>query len=223
MRGWLVLETGSVSYGQMTAWMPVRDLLRTLFQIDDRADPYEIETQVTESLAALDPSLQDVRPAVLWLLDVPVEDAQWALLDPEQRRQAILVWQSRVRPLLVVFENLHWIDAETQTFLNRLVDGLQGTRILLLVNYRPEYRHGWANKTYYGQVRLDPLAPESAEALLSTLLGDAPDLLPLKSLLIERTQGNPFFLEESTRTLIETKVVVGRRGAFRPRRYCTRT
>ena len=222
MRGWLVLETGSVSYGQMTAWMPVRDLLRTLFQIDDRADPYEIETQVTESLAALDPSLQDVRPAVLWLLDVPVEDAKWALLDPEQRRQAtldgvrrILVWQSRVRPLLVVFENLHWIDAETQTFLNRLVDGLQGTRILLLVNYRPEYRHGWANKTYYGQVRLDPLAPESAEALLSTLLGDAPDLLPLKSLLIERTQGNPFFLEESTRTLIETKVVVGRRGAFR--------
>ena len=123
-------------------------------------------------------------------------------------------WQSRVRPLLVVFENLHWIDAETQTFLNRLVDGLQGTRILLLVNYRPEYRHGWANKTYYGQVRLDPLAPESAEALLSTLLGNAPDLLPLKSLLIERTQGNPFFLEESTRTLIETKVVVGRRGAF---------
>src|SRR5262249_62201786 len=78
----------------------------------------------------------------------------------------ILVWQSRVRPLLVAFENLHWIDAETQTFLNRLVDGLQGTRILLLVNYRPEYRHGWTKKTHYGQVRLDPLAPESAEALL---------------------------------------------------------
>jgi len=221
MRGWLVLETGSVSYGQMTVWMPVRDLLRTFFQIDDRAAPPEIQSQVTASLAALDPSLQDVLPAVLWLLDVPVDDSGWALLDPEQRRQAtldgvrrILVWQSRVRPLLVVFENLHWIDAETQTFLNRLVDGLQGTRILLLVNYRPEYRHGWANKTYYGQVRLDPLAPESAEALLSTLLGDAPDLLPLKSLLIERTQGNPFFLEESIRTLIEIRVVVGRCGVF---------
>ena len=221
MRGWLVLETGSVSYGQMTAWMPVRELLRTLFQIDDRASPSEIETQVTAGLAALDPSLEDVLPAVLWLLDVPVEDPGWALLDPEQRRQAtlegvrrVLVWQSRVRPLLVIFENLHWIDAETQAFLNRLVDGLQGTRILLLVNYRPEYRHGWASKTYYGQVRLDPLAPENAEALLSTLLGDAPDLLPLKALLIERTQGNPFFLEESARTLIETKVVAGQRGAF---------
>ena len=221
MRGWTVLETGSVSYGHMTSWMPVRDLLRTLFQIDDRAAPADVQAQVSAGLAALDPSLQDVVPAVLWLLDVPVADPGWAGLDPEQRRQAtldgvrrILVWQSRVRPLLLVFENLHWIDAETQTFLNRLVDGLRGTRILLLVNYRPEYTHGWANKTYYAQVRLDPLAPASAEELLHTLLGDAPDLLPLKSLLIERTQGNPFFLEESTRTLIETRVVVGQRGAF---------
>ena len=220
-RGWEVLETGSVSYGQMTAWMPVRDMLRTFFQIDDRAAPADIRKQVTAGLAALDAPLEDVLPAVLWLLDVPMEDQAWTLLDPDQRRQAmldgvrrILVRQSQVRPLLVVFENLHWIDAETQTFLNRLVDGLRGTRILLLVNYRPEYRHTWANKTAYTQVRLDPLAPESAEALLSTLLGDASDLLPLKSLLIERTQGNPFFLEESTRTLIETRVVVGRRGAF---------
>ena len=221
MRGWTVLETGSVSYGHMMSWMPVRDLLRTLFQIDDRAAPADVQAQVSAGLVALDPSLQDVVPAVLWLLDVPVADPPWAGLDPAQRRQAtldgvrrILVWQSRVRPLLLVFENLHWIDAETQTFLNRLVDGLRGTRILLLVNYRPEYTHGWANKTYYAQVRLDPLAPASAEELLHTLLGDAPDLLPLKSLLIERTQGNPFFLEESTRTLIETRVVVGQRGAF---------
>ena len=221
MRGWTVLETGSVSYGHMTSWMPVRDLLRTFFQLDDRAAAVDVQAQVTAGLAALDSSLRDVVPAVLWLLDVPVDDPTWAVLDPEQRRQAtldgvrrILVWQSRVRPLLVVFENLHWIDAETQTFLNRLVDGLRGTRILLLVNYRPEYTHAWASRTYYAQVRLDPLAPASAEELLHTLLGDAPDLLPLKALLIERTQGNPFFLEESTRTLIETKVVIGRRGDF---------
>src|SRR4030095_16701999 len=170
-RCWMVLETGSVSYGRRTSWMPVRDLLRTFFQVDDRAAA-DVQAQVIAGLVALDPSLQDVVAAVLWLLDMPVDDPGWAGLDPEQRRQAtldgvrrILVWQSRVRPLLLVFENLHWIDAETQTFLNRLVDGLRGTRILLLVNYRPEYSHSWSNKTYYGQVRLDPLAPESAEAL----------------------------------------------------------
>jgi class 3 adenylate cyclase/tetratricopeptide (TPR) repeat protein len=221
MQGWIVLETGSVSYGHRASWMPVRDLLLTFFQIDERASASDVRARVTAGLAALDPSLQDVVPAVLALLDVPVDDSRWGGLDPEQRRQAtldgvrrVLVWQSRVRPLLLVFENLHWIDAETQTFLNRLVDGLPGTRILLLVNYRPEYTHGWANRTYFEQLRLDPLEPASAEEMLHTILGDAPDLLPLKSLLIERTQGNPFFLEESTRTLIETRVVVGQRGAF---------
>jgi class 3 adenylate cyclase/tetratricopeptide (TPR) repeat protein len=220
-QGWLVLETGSVSYGQKTAWMPVADLLRTYFQIDERADPADMREQVTARLVALDPSLADTLPALLWLLDLPVDDPVWAGLDPEQRRQVtmdavrrVLVWQSRVRPLLLIFENLHWIDAETQTFLNRLVDGLRGTRILLLVSYRPEYRHGWASRTYYNQVRLDPLTPQSAEELLETLLGRASDLVPLKALLIERTQGNPFFLEESVRTLVETKIVVGQRGAF---------
>jgi class 3 adenylate cyclase/tetratricopeptide (TPR) repeat protein len=220
-RGWLVLETGSVSHGQMIAWMPVRHLLRSYFQLDDRAAPVDIREQVTTRLAALDSSLHDILPAVLGLLDLPVEDPAWEALDPEQRRQAtldglrrLLVWQSHVRPLLLIFENLHWLDAETQTFLNRLVDGLRGTRILLLVNYRPEYNHGWASKTYYSQIRLDPLPSNHAEEFLGTLLGDAPDLLPLKTLLIERTQGYPFFLEESTRTLIEAKVVVGQRGAF---------
>jgi class 3 adenylate cyclase len=219
--GWLVLETGSVSYGQKTAWMPVAEMLRTYFQLDDRADAADVRAQVSARLTALDASLADVLPVVLWLLDVPVDDPGWAALDPEQRRQAaldgvrrILVWQSRERPLLLVFENLHWIDAETQAFLNRLVDGLRGTRILLLVSYRPEYHHSWASKTYYSQVRLDPLSPASAEELLHTLLGDAPDLAPLKDLLIERTQGNPFFLEESVRTLIEAKMVVGHRGAY---------
>ena len=220
VRDWLVLETGSVSYGQKTAWMPVAELLRTYFQVDERSDPNEAREQVTARLASLDASLADTLPAILWLLDLPVEDPAWAALDPEQRRQVtldgvrrLLVWQSRAKPLLLIFENLHWIDAETQTFLNRLVDGLRGTRILLLVSYRPEYRHGWASKSYYGQVRLDPLAPESAAELLHTLLGDAPDLDPLKTLLIERSQGNPFFLEESVRTLVETKIVVGQRGA----------
>jgi class 3 adenylate cyclase/tetratricopeptide (TPR) repeat protein len=220
-RNWLILETGSVSHGQMIPWMPVRDLLRTYFRIDDRAATSDMRDSVTARLAALDPAIQDVLPAVLWLLDVPVADPAWDTLDREQRRQAtldgvrrILVWLSRGQPLLLVFENLHWLDAETQTFLNRLVDGLVGTRILLLVNYRPEYRHDWASRSYYSQIRLDPLASAGAEELLHTLLGDAPDLLPLTRLLIERTQGNPFFLEESTRTLVETKVVVGQPGAF---------
>ena len=161
-------------------------------------------------------------PAFLALLDVPVDDAAWSALDPPQRRQRtldavkrLLLRESQVQPLLVVFEDLHWIDGETQAFLDSLVESLPAARMLLLVNYRPEYTHRWGSKTYYTQLRLDPLPPESAEALLDALLGSDPALRPLKHLLIERTEGNPFFLEESVRTLVETKVLAGERGAYR--------
>jgi predicted ATPase len=127
----------------------------------------------------------------------------------------VLLRKSQVQPLVLVFEDLHWIDAETQALLNSLVESLPTARLLLLVNYRPEYQHSWGSKTYYSQLRLDPLPPESAEALLQALLGDDPSLAPLTLLLIARTEGNPFFLEESVRTLVETQVLVGERGAYR--------
>jgi predicted ATPase len=120
-----------------------------------------------------------------------------------------------VQPLLLVFEDLHWIDAETQALLDSLVESLPTARLLLLVNYRPEYQHGWGSKTYYTQLRLDPLPPASADEFLQALLGDDPSLASLKQLLIARTEGNPFFLEESVRTLVETGVLVGGPGAYR--------
>src|SRR5262249_27222365 len=116
---------------------------------------------------------------------------------------------------LVVFEDLHWIDSETQALLNSLVESLPSAHLLLLVNYRPEYQHGWGSKTYYTQIRLDPLPPVSADELLQALLGDDASLQPLTQLLITRTAGNPFFLEESVRTLVETEVLAGTPGAYR--------
>jgi tetratricopeptide (TPR) repeat protein len=127
----------------------------------------------------------------------------------------VLLRESQTQPLLLVFEDLHWIDTETQALLDRLVDGLPTARILLLVNYRPEYQHGWGSKTYYTQLRLDPLPPAGAAEVLQALLGDDPSLAPLKALLIARTEGNPFFLEESVRTLVETGVLTGEPGAYR--------
>ena len=127
----------------------------------------------------------------------------------------MLLRESQVQPLLLVFEDLHWIDAETQALLDSLIESLPTARLLLLVNYRPEYQHGWGSKTYYTQLRLDPLPAASAEEFLQALLGDDPSLVPLKRLLIERTEGNPFFLEESVRALVETGVLVGERGAYR--------
>src|SRR5262249_7770163 len=100
-------------------------------------------------------------------------------------------------------------------FLDSVVESLPGARILLLVNYRPEYEHRWGGRTYYTQLRIDPLSAESAEDLLEGLLGPDAALMPLKQLLIKRTEGNPFFLEESIRTLVEAEVLIGGRGAYR--------
>jgi tetratricopeptide (TPR) repeat protein len=118
--------------------------------------------------------------------------------------------------LLIVFEDLHWIDSETQAFLDSLIESLPMARILLLVDYRPEYSHRWGDKSYYTQLRVDPLQPTSAEELLQYLLGSNKDLVPLKQLLMHRTEGNPFFAEESVRSLVETGVLAGEKGAYRP-------
>jgi class 3 adenylate cyclase/tetratricopeptide (TPR) repeat protein len=222
-RDWLVLESRSVSYGRATAYLPVRDLFRAYFQLDDRDDGRKVREKLTGKLLTLDAALGPTLPAFLTLLDVPVEDRSWQDLDPAQRRQrtlaaikGLLLRESQVQPLCLVFENLHWIDTETQAVLDSLIESLPTARLLLLVNYRPEYQHGWGSKTYYTQLRLDPLPPASAEELLQALLGDDPSLVPLKQLLIERTEGNPFFLEESVQALVEIGGLVGARGAYRP-------
>src|SRR5215468_1230169 len=202
---WLVLEAGSLSYGKATSYLPVIDLLRAYFKVTERESHREIREKVTGKLLTLDRALEPTLPALLALLDVPVDDPRWHVLDPAQRRQrtldavkSLLLRESRNQPLLVVFEDLHWIDAETQVLLDGLAETLPIARLLLLVNYRPEYQHGWSSKTYYTQLRLDTLPPESVADLLQALLGDDPALEPLKQLLVRR--GNPLFIEESIRT-----------------------
>jgi tetratricopeptide (TPR) repeat protein len=99
--------------------------------------------------------------------------------------------------------------------LDRLVEGLPAMPVLLLVTYRPEYRHAWGNRTYYRQLRIDPLMAAGADELLDAVLGQDVSLGPLKRLLVERTEGNPFLLEESVRTLVETGTLAGARGGYR--------
>ena len=221
-QGWLVLESASVSYGKATPYFPVLDLLKRYCHLDEQDDPRTVRAKVTGQVLTLDEALQDTIPALLSLLEVLPDDSPFRTLDPPQRRQRtlealkrVLLRESQVQPLLLVFEDLHWIDAETQALLDSLVESLPTARLLLLVNYRPEYQHGWGSKTFYTQLRLDPLPPASADELLQALLGDDPSLAPLTQLLIARTEGNPFFLEESVRTLVETGVLVGEPGAYR--------
>ena len=180
--GWLILQAGAMAYGKATSYLPVIDLLKNYFRIGDRESPREIREKVAARLLMLDGALEASLPALLALLDLSGDDPQWQGLDPPQRRQRmldavkrLLLREAQVQPLLVVFEDLHWIDSETQALLDSLVESLPPARLLLFVNYRPEYEHRWGSKTSYTQLRLDPLPPESAVELLRGLLGEEPD------------------------------------------------
>jgi class 3 adenylate cyclase/tetratricopeptide (TPR) repeat protein len=222
VHGWLVLESGSVSYGKATAYLPVIDLLKNYFRIQDRDSQREVREKIAGKLITLDETLKSTLPALLALLDVAVDDPSWQTLDPPGRRdrtldavKRLLLRESQVQPLVLVFEDLHWLDSESQALLDGIVESLPSSQILLLVNYRPEYQQGWGSKTYYTQLRIDTLPVETADQLLRSLVGDDPSVQPLKAVLIARTEGNPFFLEESVRTLIEGRALVGTPGAYR--------
>ena len=220
--GWLVLESRSVSYGRATSFLSIVDLLRTYFHVEMRDDPPQIREKVTGRLLMLDRAFAPMLPALLALLDVAVDDASWQTLDPPQRHRRtldaitrLLLREAQVQPLLLVFEDLHWVDPDTQVVLDELVESLPTARLLLLVDYRPDYQHTWGKKAYYTQLRLDPLPPERAEELLQAVVGHDASLQPLTQRLIWHTDGNPFFLEESVRTLVETRALTGERGHYR--------
>src|SRR5262249_19998971 len=191
--GWLILESGSVSYGKATPYLPVIELLKAYFSIQDRDGQREIHERVAGRLLTLDRALEPLLTPLLALLDIPVDDAVWPARDPPQRRQRtldavkrLLLRESQVQPLLVVFEDLHWIDSETQAALDGLIESLPTSHVLLLVNYRPEYEHAWGRKTSYSQLRIDPLPPESADELLTALLGEDRTLEPLRREVVQR-------------------------------------
>jgi predicted ATPase/class 3 adenylate cyclase len=247
--GWLVLDCAAVSYGKAMSYLPLTTLLRTYFGITDQDGPRQIGDKISNRLLALnlvqsnivvqdrdspqpisnkdaskrlvlDQALQPLLPALMAVLDVPVDDAPWQSLDPTERRRRmldavrrLLLREALEQPLLLIFEDLHWIDGETQALIDGLIESLTPARILLLATCRPEYRHGWASKTYYSKVPLNVLSAEGVGRLLDALLGDDPTLGPVKQLLAKG--GNPFVLEESVRTLVETKALEGRPGSYR--------
>jgi DNA-binding winged helix-turn-helix (wHTH) protein/tetratricopeptide (TPR) repeat protein len=219
-QGWGVLECASVSYGKGMSYLPVIGLLKSYFNVKDSDGLRQVDEKVTTVLRGSNETPNATGPALLGLLDVPVDDPVWLGLDPKERRQRtldavkqLLLREAQRRPLLVIFEDLHWIDSETQALLDLLIGSIGSSQQLLLVTYRLEYQHAWSSKTFYSQLRLDPLRVNSAAQLLETLLGNEPELTPLKQRLVKR--GNPFFLEETVRTLVETQELAGEVGRYR--------
>jgi class 3 adenylate cyclase/tetratricopeptide (TPR) repeat protein len=215
------LEAHAFSYARQTAYLPIVSLLKSYFALQPGDSVDEIMNRVTRKLGELDPKLADIAPAVLWLLDVAASDENWDALDPLIKRQRVfdavkrlLFLVSQAQPLLIVFEDLQWLDADTQAVLDVLVEIIPAGAILLLLTYRPEYEHPWSGRTFYTQIQVDPFARDVTEVFLEGLLGADPSLSPIKGLLAARTDGNPLFLEETVRALIETRTLVETNGTF---------
>jgi class 3 adenylate cyclase/predicted ATPase len=210
-----VLEAYSVSHGKASAWLPVLELLRDYFSIQDVDEPAMRHEKVRAALNELDPALQDTLPYLFGLLGIVEGPDPLAQMDPQVKRRRtldaikrIILRESLKQPLVVIFEDLHWIDEQTQALLDLLADSIGNARVLLLVNYRPEYWHKWGNKGHYVQIGLRALGRESAEELLTALLEDTAELRPLKRLIIQRAGGNPFFIEEMVQALFDERILV---------------
>jgi len=214
-RGWSVLEAFSVSHGKASIYLPVVGLLNAYFSIDSSDDTRKQREKVNGKILTLDRALEDTLPYLYSLLELGAGDDPLAQMDGQTRRRRtleaikrIVLRESLNQPLIVIFEDLHWIDAETQALINLLTESIGSAKVLLLVNYRPEYRHEWGNQASYTQLRLQPLGSESAAEMLTALLGDASEVQALRRLIMESTGGNPFFIEETVQELFEEGALV---------------
>ncbi len=218
---WQVVQTSTSPFGSTAAFMPLGILLRSLFGVGEDDSKIAIDAKVREGLSRHDGSTSTLLSAIRFLLNLPIDDPAWAALDPQQRRDRIieelrgfLLQLAQEQPLLLVFEDLHWLDPETQRLLDALAGSLGAHRLLLVVTYRPEYQHDWAGKSYYTRIRVDPLGDTNAHAMLDALLGHSAELEMLKGLLIERTEGRPLFIEELVRSLKDAGIITVSDGAI---------
>src|SRR5262245_14430654 len=221
-RGWLVLDAASVPLGRPTPFFAVIELLRVYFDIAPGQAVDVVREKVTQRVVSLDETLVPLLPVFLTLLDVKVDNAEWQMMEPSERRRQmvagirrLLLRESARQPLMLLFEDAHWADAETRELLDEIADAIPMAPVVMLVTYRPEYEHVWGGRSYYTQLRVEPLRGESADRLIEEQLGADASLDTLRHQLIQWTDGNPFFVEEVVRTLSEIGVLQGRRGAYR--------
>ena len=215
-------EGRCVPFGKPIAFLPIRDILRTYLDSSEVDDPQAVTQKIRHHIQKLGLAADDAQAAFQDLLALPVESPTWPDLSPKERKQItfevlrdFLLYASRKDPLMLVVEDLHWIDNASEAFLDFLIDALNGTSILLLLIYRPEYRHDWANRPDFREITLAQLPQESGTEVIGSILGNADVDATLIRFVLQRTDGNPLFMEELTRTLLENgsiRVESGRYG-----------
>lgn len=221
LSGWTVLKATAAEFSKNTPYLSFSNLLRSWLEIADEATSVETTRRLRDKITALDATLLPELPALQSLLDLPVEDTEWSMLEPAGRRQRIMsaaknlmLRAAAVRPLLLWFEDMQWTDAETRTLLDRLIETMETSPLLIVVTYRLDYEHKWLSRDSYGAIRIDPLETTHANTLVRALLGNDSNNEQLRALIVQRTGGTPLFIEETIRTLAESGTLHGHAGSY---------
>jgi class 3 adenylate cyclase/tetratricopeptide (TPR) repeat protein len=204
------LEGHCIHYGGAMPYLPILDLLRSFFEIREGEREMIIRKRVKERILGLDEKLLGIISPIQDLLSLKVEDEAYLKLEPKQRREKVfealrdlLIRESQERSLILVIEDLHWIDKTSEEFLDYLIGWLAHVKVMLVLLYRPEYTHSWGNKSYFNRIGLDQLTLKSSAELVKAILEGGETAPELSNLILNRAAGNPLFMEELTHSLLE--------------------
>ncbi|MFQ5918249.1 MAG: adenylate/guanylate cyclase domain-containing protein, partial [Candidatus Binatia bacterium] len=204
------LEGRCLHYGGSMAYLPILDILRSYFDIQEGDREYLVKKKMEEKILQLDESLKSILPPFQEILSLKVDEDAYLQLEPQQRKlkafeaiRDLLVRESENKPIVLVVEDLQWIDKTSEEFLNYLIDWLANTHILLILLYRPEYTHQWGSKSFYIKIGVDQLTMKTSAELVQAILEGSEIVPELRELILNRTAGNPLFMEEYTHTLLE--------------------
>jgi len=221
-KGISVRRASGVAHGKSIPYLPVLELLRDYFNIVETESAQQSREKIAGKLFLLDRTLEDALPLLFEFLGIPDPDRPPPRMSPEARQRQLFAItrdivhaRSKKDVVVLILEDLHWIDAGSQVFLDALVASLPGTTTLVLANFRPEYRAQWMDAPYYQGLSLEPLGVDETDELIRVLLGEDPSLDALAKTISERTAGNPFFIEEVVRTLAESGALEGTKGHHR--------
>ncbi|PQP35003.1 guanylate cyclase [Desulfobacteraceae bacterium SEEP-SAG9] len=208
------LEGRCLHYGGSMPYLPLLDILRSFFEIKEGDREVIIKNKIKKEILKLDTNLEYALSPFQDLLSIKVEDETYVKLEPLQKREKIfealrdlLIRVSHKNPLIIAIEDLHWMDKTSEAFLDYLIGWLPNTRILLVLLYRPEYTHQWGSKSYYSKIGVDQLSLQTSAELVKSILENAEIVPELRELILQKTAGNPLFMEEFTHSLIENGTI----------------
>jgi class 3 adenylate cyclase/tetratricopeptide (TPR) repeat protein len=208
------LEGRCLHYGGSMPYLPLLDILRSFFEIKEGDREVSIKNKIKKEILQLDTNLEYALSPFQDLLSIKVEDETYLKLEPLQKREKIfealrdfLIRVSHKNPLVIAIEDLHWMDKTSEAFLDYLIGWLPNTRIVLVLLYRPEYTHQWGSKSYYSKIGVDQLSLQTSAELVQSILENAEIVPEIRELILQKTAGNPLFMEEFAHSLIENGTI----------------